>query len=69
MCLEFGFIRLKNNINVVLKNLIDFGILIVCFWGFGFVFMFGIFVVGIIGYSNFFFIINLQFFKVIFFLF
>ena len=32
MCLESGIIRNKNNINVALKNVSDFGISIVCYW-------------------------------------
>ena len=69
MCLESGLTRSKNNINVALKNLTDFGISIVCFWGFGFAFMFGTSAAGIIGYSNFLFTTNLQPFEATFFLF
>ena len=35
LCLETGFTRTKNNINVALKNLVDFGLTTVLFWAFG----------------------------------
>ena len=41
MCLESGIIRNKNNINVALKNVSDFGISIVCYWIIGYGVMFG----------------------------
>lgn len=34
-CLETGLTRSKNNINVALKNLVDFGNTTVLFWFFG----------------------------------
>lgn len=49
LCLEAGFTRSKNNINVALKNMIDFAITTVLFWLWGFAFMFGPTVAGIIG--------------------
>ena len=36
MCLEAGMTREKNNINVAIKNLCDFGISVAVFWAFGF---------------------------------
>ncbi|MFN3399949.1 MAG: hypothetical protein ACK4Z4_06370, partial [Ferrovibrio sp.] len=40
-CLESGFVRAKNSINVALKNLADFCIAGLLFWLFGFAFAFG----------------------------
>ena len=55
MCLESGIIRNKNNINVALKNVSDFGISIVCYWMVGYGFMFGASKSGFIGFDDFFF--------------
>ncbi|MEM9817119.1 MAG: ammonium transporter [Cyanobacteria bacterium P01_D01_bin.6] len=41
LCLEAGATRSKNNINVVVKNISDFGISVLCFWLFGYALMFG----------------------------
>ena len=41
MCLEAGITREKNNINVAITNMCDFGISVVVFWAFGFALMFG----------------------------
>jgi ammonium transporter len=41
MCLESGLTRSKNSINVAVKNLADFGISLILFWGFGYGLMFG----------------------------
>jgi ammonium transporter len=41
LCLESGLTRSKNNINVALKNLTDFGVSVLLFWGFGFAVMYG----------------------------
>ena len=41
LCLETGLTRSKNNINVALKNLVDFSVSTLLFWGAGFAFMFG----------------------------
>ncbi len=49
LCLETGLTRSKNNINVALKNLTDFGITTILFWFFGFGLMFGTSVQGIFG--------------------
>ena len=40
-CLESGFVRAKNSINVALKNLVDFCIAGLLFWAFGFALAFG----------------------------
>lgn len=41
LCLEAGSTRSKNTINVVIKNIADAGLSILCFWLFGFGLMFG----------------------------
>lgn len=41
LCLEAGSTRRKNNINVVVKNIADLGVSVLCFWMFGFALMFG----------------------------
>lgn len=41
LCLETGLTRTKNNINVALKNLMDFGLTTLVFWAVGFALMFG----------------------------
>jgi len=41
LCLETGVTRAKNNINVAIKNLTDFGISFMTFWLIGFAIMFG----------------------------
>lgn len=41
LCLEAGATRRKNNINVVVKNIADLGVSVLCFWLFGFGIMFG----------------------------
>ena len=53
MCLESGIIRNKNNINVALKNVSDFGISIVCYWMIGYGFMFGASKSGFFGFDDF----------------
>ena len=55
MCLESGIIRNKNNINVALKNVSDFGISIVSYWIIGYGIMFGASQNGLFGTNNFFF--------------
>src|SRR5947209_3226891 len=52
--LETGFARAKNSINVAIKNLIDFCIAGLMFWGIGFGLMFGTSESGLIGTSHFF---------------
>ena len=53
LTLETGFTRNKNNINVAIKNLADFGVSILMFWGFGFGLMFGQSYFGLFGGSGF----------------
>ena len=53
MCLESGLTRSKNNINVAVKNLADFGISVILFWTFGYAFMFGLSWQGWLGYNGF----------------
>ena len=53
MCLESGIIRNKNNINVALKNVSDFGISIVCYWIIGYGLMFGSSTGGLFGTDKF----------------
>ncbi len=55
MCLESGLSRNKNNINVALKNITDFGIAVVTFWAFGFALMYGTSVMGLFGNKFYFF--------------
>ena len=54
MCLEAGMTREKNNINVAIKNLCDFGISVGVFWVFGFAVMFGSSEAGFLGSDRFF---------------
>ncbi|WP_373480803.1 ammonium transporter [Geminocystis sp.] len=54
MCLESGLTRSKNNINVAVKNLADFGISVILFWMFGYGLMFGLSKSGLIGTTGFF---------------
>lgn len=53
MCLESGLTRSKNNINVAIKNLSDFGISVLLFWAIGYGFMFGQSLTGWIGIDHF----------------
>ncbi len=54
MCLESGLTRSKNSIDVAVKNLADFGLSALLFWGFGYALMFGSTVGGWLGSSGFF---------------
>ena len=54
MCLESGLTRAKNNINVAVKNLADFGVSVLLFWMFGYALMFGLSQQGWLGSSEFF---------------
>ena len=47
LCLEAGLTRTKNAINVAFKNLSDFGISVLLFWGVGFGLMFGSRYIGV----------------------
>ncbi len=49
LCLESGVTRTKNSINVALKNAVDFTVVIIVFWLFGFGIMFGSSINGWIG--------------------
>jgi Amt family ammonium transporter len=51
LCLEAGSTRSKNAINVVIKNISDFGISVLCFWLFGYGLMFGASHFGWVGTS------------------
>ena len=51
--LESGLARAKNSTNVAIKNLIDFCVAAVTYWGFGFALMFGASHWGLIGNSYF----------------
>lgn len=53
LCLETGLTRSKNNINVAIKNLTDFGTSIILFWLIGFGIMFGTSHVGLLGSDRF----------------
>jgi Amt family ammonium transporter len=53
LCLESGFVRGKNSINVAVKNTLDFCLACLCFWFVGFGFMFGDSLGGIIGSTGF----------------
>ncbi|MDQ8182650.1 ammonium transporter [Pelagicoccus sp. SDUM812005] len=55
LCLESGWTRTKNSINVAVKNLTDFGISVMVYWAFGFALMFGLSRSGAFGGSGFFF--------------
>lgn len=51
---ETGFTRAKNVANIMMKNLMDFGLGTIVFWAAGFAIMYGHDVWGIFGFSNFF---------------
>ena len=53
-CLESGFVRAKNSINVAIKNLVDFCVAAIIFWAVGFGMMFGATAAGWFGTSGFF---------------
>lgn len=53
LCLEAGVTRRKNNINVAMKNITDFGISTVVFWLVGFGIMFGVTSNGLVGTTRF----------------
>ncbi len=48
-CLESGFVRAKNSVNVAMKNLVDFLVAGLLFWAVGFALMFGATRAGWIG--------------------
>ena len=53
LTLETGLTRSKNNINVAIKNLADFGISTVLYWAFGFALMYGLSSSGWFGLNRF----------------
>ncbi|MBF2028803.1 MAG: ammonium transporter [Oscillatoriales cyanobacterium C42_A2020_001] len=53
LCLESGLTRNKNNINVAIKNLTDFGVSTLLFWAIGFGLMFGASAHGWLGITHF----------------
>ena len=53
-CVEAGFTRAKNSINIMMKNLMDFSIGSLVFWAIGFGLMFGVSSSGWFGTSGFF---------------
>ncbi len=53
LCLEAGLTRSKNNINVALKNLADFGVSVLLFWLLGYGLMFGLSWGGWLGSTSF----------------
>ncbi len=55
MCLESGFTRSKNSINVAIKNLSDFMLSVLLFWSVGYGVMFGASQAGLVGADGFFF--------------
>ncbi len=52
-CVETGFVRAKNSINVAVKNMIDFCVAGACFWLFGYGIAFGVSWGGWIGTTEF----------------
>jgi ammonium transporter len=53
LCVESGLTRSKNNINVALKNIMDFGLTSILFWFIGFGLMFGSTAGGLVGTDSF----------------
>ena len=53
-CVEAGFTRAKNVINIMMKNLMDFSMGSLAFWAIGFGLMFGVTKTGFLGTSGFF---------------
>ncbi|MCU0480897.1 MAG: ammonium transporter [Anaerolineae bacterium] len=53
LCLEAGLTRRKNNINVAIKNLADFGVTTIFFWLVGYGLMFGLSGNSLLGISEF----------------
>ncbi|MCW9709170.1 ammonium transporter [Aliifodinibius sp. 1BSP15-2V2] len=51
---ETGFTRAKNVANIMMKNMMDFGVGTIIFWAVGFSIMYGTDVWGLFGFSNFF---------------
>jgi len=53
-CVEAGFTRAKNSINIMMKNLMDFAVGSIAFWAIGFGLMFGTTTTGWFGTDGFF---------------
>jgi Amt family ammonium transporter len=53
LCLESGLIRSKNAINVAMKNMTDFALAVLLYWGYGFGVMFGASWLGLVGSDHF----------------
>lgn len=53
-CVEAGFTRAKNAINIMMKNLMDFAMGSIAYWAIGFGLMFGVTTTGFYGISGFF---------------
>ncbi|MBR0566401.1 ammonium transporter [Azoarcus sp. L1K30] len=53
LCLESGLTRSRNAINVAIKNVVDFAVAVVLYWGFGFALMFGASALGLVGTDRF----------------
>lgn len=53
-CVESGFTRAKNAVNIIMKNLMDFSIGAIAFWAIGFAIMFGSTTTGFFGTEGFF---------------
>jgi ammonium transporter, Amt family len=53
LCLESGLTRSKNNINVAMKNIVDYCVAVFVFWLFGYALMFGQTAGGLIGTDGF----------------
>lgn len=51
---ETGFTRAKNVANIMMKNMMDFGLGTIVFWAVGFSIMYGSDIWGLFGFSNFF---------------
>ncbi len=52
--IETGFTRAKNVANIMMKNMMDFGIGTIVFWAVGFALMYGSDIWGLVGFDNFF---------------
>lgn len=51
---ETGFTRAKNVANIMMKNMMDFGVGTIVFWAVGFAIMYGTDIWGVFGFNNFF---------------
>ena len=53
LCLESGLTRGRNAINVAIKNVVDFAVVVSLSWAFGFALMFGSSAAGLVGTDRF----------------